>query len=64
MDRVNVGLAARYRKERRFRLFGLSAIVVSLLFLVLLLGSIVTKGYPAFRQTEILLDIHLRSGRA
>ena len=59
MDRVNVGLAARYRKEKRFRLFGLSAIVASLMFLVLLLGSIVAKGYTAFSQTEILLDIHL-----
>lgn len=59
MDRVNVGLAARYRKEKRFRLFGLSAIVASLLFLALLLGSIVAKGYTAFRQTQILLDIHL-----
>lgn len=58
MDRVNVGLAARYRKERRFRLFGFSAIAASLMFLVLLLGSIVAKGYTAFRQTEILLDIH------
>lgn len=58
MDRVNLGLAARYRKERRFRLFGLSAIVLSLLFLVLLLGSIGAKGYTAFQQTEILLDIH------
>ena len=58
MDRVNVGLAARYRKEKRFRLFGLSAIVASLLFLALLLGSIVAKGYTAFRQTRILLDIH------
>ena len=58
IDRVNVGLAARYRKEKRFRLFGLSAIVASLLFLVLLLGSIVSKGYTAFRQTQILLDIH------
>jgi len=58
MDRVNVGLAARYRKERRFKLFGLAAIAASLLFLVLLLGSIVAKGYTAFRQTEILLDIH------
>lgn len=58
IDRVNVGLAARYRKEKRFRLFGLSAIVASLLFLVLLLGSIVAKGYTAFRQTQILLDIH------
>jgi phosphate transport system permease protein len=59
MDRVNIGLAARYRKERRFRLFGLSAIVASLLFLALLLGSIVTKGSTAFLQTHILLDVHL-----
>jgi phosphate transport system permease protein len=55
---VNAGLAARYRKERRFRLFGLAAIAVSLLFLTLLLGSIAAKGYTAFRQTQILLDIH------
>lgn len=59
MDRVSVGLAARYRKERRFRLFGLSAIIASLLFLVLLLASITAKGYTAFRQTEVLLDVHL-----
>ncbi|MBV5329595.1 MAG: phosphate ABC transporter permease PstA [Chlorobium sp.] len=58
MDRVNVGLAKRYRKERRFRFFGLSAICASLLFLVLLLGSITAKGYTAFLQTEILLDVH------
>ena len=59
MDRVSVGLAARYRKERRFRLFGLSAIIASLLFLALLLASITAKGYTAFRQTEVLLDVHL-----
>ncbi|MBM9615480.1 phosphate ABC transporter permease PstA [Desulfobulbus rhabdoformis] len=59
MDRVHKGLAARYRKEKRFRLFGLSAIIMSLAFLVLLLGSIGAKGYTAFLQTEILLDIHL-----
>jgi len=58
MDRVKVGLAARYRKEKRFKFFGFAAIVASLLFLVLLLGSIVAKGYTAFRQTEVLLDIH------
>jgi len=58
MDRVQVGLAKRYRKERRFRWFGLVAITASLLFLVLLLGSITAKGYTAFQQTEILLDVH------
>lgn len=58
IDRVNAGLAKRYRKERRFRLFGLAAIVASLLFLVLLLGSIVAKGWTAFQQTQILLPIY------
>jgi phosphate ABC transporter, permease protein PstA len=58
MARVNAGLATRYRKERRFRFFGLAAIVASLVFLALLLCSIGVKGYTAFRQTQILLDIH------
>ena len=52
-------ITARYRKEKRFKLFGLSAIVMSLLFLALLLGSIAAKGYSAFLQSEVLLDIHL-----
>ena len=56
---INTGLARRYRRERRFRLFGLAAIVGSLMFLVLLLGSIGLKGWTAFVQTRIHLDIHL-----
>ncbi|MDD2463505.1 MAG: phosphate ABC transporter permease PstA [Desulfobulbus sp.] len=59
MERVSLGLAARYRKEKRFKFFGLAAIAMSLLFLVLLLGAITAKGYTAFLQSEILLDIHL-----
>ncbi|MCL2789840.1 MAG: phosphate ABC transporter permease PstA [Desulfobulbus sp.] len=55
---VNAGLTARYRRERRFKFFGLAAIAASLMFLVLLLGAIAIKGYTAFRQTQILLDIH------
>ncbi len=58
VDQVKRGLASRYRKEKRFRFYGLAAIVASLLFLCLLLGSIVAKGYTAFRQSYILLDIH------
>lgn len=58
MDRVNVGLARRYRKERRFRLFGLSAIIASVSFLGLLFVSIAANGWSAFQQTEVLLDIH------
>ena len=60
---INTGLARRYRRERRFRLFGLAAIVGSLMFLVLLLGSIGLKGWTAFVQTRIYLDIHLDPAR-
>lgn len=58
MDRVNLGLRARYRRERRFRLLGLGAIVASICFLGLLFGSIISNGWTAFEQAEILLDIH------
>ncbi|MEJ2165137.1 MAG: DUF3333 domain-containing protein [Desulfobacterales bacterium] len=57
IDIVNRDLARRYRAERRFRLSGLSAIIASLLFLALLFLSIVGKGYSAFEQTFIRLDI-------
>ncbi|HIQ36418.1 MAG TPA: DUF3333 domain-containing protein, partial [Desulfocapsa sulfexigens] len=58
MDKVKVGLAARYRRERRFRLFGLGAIIASISFLGLLFATIATNGWSAFQQTEILLDVH------
>ena len=63
MEVVGLGLSKRYRRERRFRMFGLAAIVGSLSFLVLLLGSIGLKGWTAFVQTQIRLDIHLDPAR-
>ena len=57
LDIVNQGLARRYRAERRFRYYGLSAIVASLLFLSLLFVSIFTNGYSAFMQTFIQLNV-------
>jgi phosphate transport system permease protein len=54
---VNRSLKRRYRAERRFRFYGLSAIVLSILFLAVLFVSIVGKGYSAFRQTSIRLVI-------
>jgi len=53
---VEKGLAKRKARERRFRLAGLSAIIVSLLMLVVLLSSIVLTGLPAFTQTAVKLD--------
>ena len=57
IDIVNAGLARRYRAERRFRFYGIAAIVASLVFLSILFISIFAKGYPAFQQTYIQLDI-------
>ena len=61
IDIVNRGLAKRYRAERRFRIFGLAAIIASLVFLALLFVSIFLKGYSAFQQTYIQLDVSFDS---
>lgn len=58
IDIVNRGLKRRYRAERRFKLYGVTAIVLSLAFLTLLFATIVGKGYSAFQQTEIRLDVY------
>ncbi|MCL7487903.1 MAG: phosphate ABC transporter permease PstA [Desulfobulbaceae bacterium] len=58
MELVNRNLGRRYRAEKRFKFIGLFAIVCSLLFLAVLFLSIVLKGYSAFWQSSVLLDIH------
>ena len=56
-DRVQDGLAGRYRKERRFRLYGMLAISLGMLFLALLFFSILSNGLPAFQQTYMQLEV-------
>jgi phosphate transport system permease protein len=58
IDIVNRGLKRRYRAERRFKIYGVVAICLSLAFLALLFVSIVGNGYSAFLQTEIKLDVY------
>lgn len=50
-------LRARYAAERRFRLIGMSAVIFSMLALGVLLFTIFSAGYTAFRQTYIQLEI-------
>ena len=57
IDKVNASLQRRYAKERRFRLMGLSAVIIGLLFVGMLFADIVGKGYSAFVQTHIELEI-------
>src|SRR5262245_41706924 len=48
----------RHRAERRFRLYGVTAIGAALLALALLLGSVVAQSLPAFfeHRVRLLLD--------
>jgi phosphate transport system permease protein len=50
----------RYAAERRFRLVGLGAVLLSAGFLAFLLVSMAMDGLNGFRQTELRLDVDLR----
>ena len=50
---------ARRAAERRFRLFGLAAVGLGVLALVVLMGSILGNGLPAFRQTFVTFPVTL-----
>ncbi len=54
---IEKGLNKRYRAEKRFQRLGIAAICSALLFLAILFVSIFSKGYTAFQQTYIQLDI-------
>ncbi len=59
IDRVQAGLAKRRAAERRFKRYGQLAIGLGLMCLFTLFVSISGKGYTAFLQTEIKLDLLL-----
>jgi phosphate transport system permease protein len=56
-DAAKARVRARYRAEARFKLYGISAVVLTAVFLVVVLADIVVKGYPAFWQHKLLLDV-------
>ena len=58
IDLVNRNLAKRYAAEKRFRAYGIMALLTGILFVALLFASIVGNGYSAFVQTQIRLQIH------
>jgi phosphate transport system permease protein len=60
-DAARARVAQRYRAERRFRLYGLAAILFAALFLVILLADIFLKAMPAFMQSQLALDVVVSS---
>ena len=56
---VKARLARRHAAERRFRVYGVTAIGLALFFLAALFISICSRGYTAFVQTYIQLEVEL-----
>ena len=56
-DAARARVRARYRAEARFKAYGLAAIGLTALFLVVVLTDIVGRGLPAFWQHRLLLDV-------
>lgn len=52
---------ARNRSERRFRAYGLSAILLAGMLLLIILGDILFKAAPAFTQSYLNIDVAVTS---
>ena len=59
--RANARLRSRYRAEMRFRIYGMAAIAVTAVFLVVLITDIVLRGYPAFFEHTVSIDVPLKA---
>lgn len=51
-------VAKRYAAERRFKLFGLIAVGLSVAFLAFLLVTMAAKGFGGFLQSQVRVDIN------
>lgn len=58
-ERIRQSLKRRYRKERRFRAYGIIAIAIALSALLTLFTDIFSKGYTGFLKTTITLEVTL-----
>ncbi|HEY9552916.1 phosphate ABC transporter permease PstA [Allosphingosinicella sp.] len=56
-DAMQRRIRRRYAAERRFRLIGLGAVLLSAAFLAFLLITMMANGLRGFTQTEVRLDI-------
>jgi phosphate transport system permease protein len=54
---VQASLARRYRAERRFRAYGLAAVLAGIGFVVFLFGTIFSQGLSVFQQSYVKLTI-------
>lgn len=56
-------LKKRHRSEKLFRAQGIAAIVIAMIFLVVLVGRIVTQGYSTFETHTLTVPVYLNPER-
>lgn len=56
---VQARIRKRYAAERRFRAYGVAAILFGIAFLVALFSTILARGYTAFQQSAFRLNVVL-----
>jgi phosphate transport system permease protein len=56
-DAARARVRRRYRAEARFKAYGLAAIAMTALFLIVLIADILRNGLPAFWQHSLMLDV-------
>jgi phosphate transport system permease protein len=56
-EAVARSLKSRYRAETRFRLYGLAAVALGMVFLAVLFVTIIGQGWSVFRQSYVQLEI-------
>ncbi len=56
-DAARARIRARYRAERRFKAYGVAALVVTTLFLAVLMIDIMVRGLPSFWQHSLVLEV-------
>ena len=59
-DAARARVRSRYRAEARFKFYGLAAIGLTAVFLVVVLTDIVVKAIPAFIQYQFVLEVPLK----
>lgn len=60
-DEAQRRIRKRYRAEARFKSYGLFAIGMTAIFLVLLFSNILATGLPAFWQHRVALDVAMKA---
>ena len=60
-DEARARVKRRYRAEARLKAYGLTALAITAIFLVVLIADILRNGLPAFWQHSLVIDVPVKA---